>query len=147
MTTTQTATAVRPRPNPGELSLRRLHLMRAGYLLMGLGLVIVKWPLLAGAYTMPVYEGVVTAMLVAMSLFALLGLRYPARMLPVLLFESAWKLIWLAAVALPRFLTGELDATTQEVLASCSLIVVILLVTPWRFAWRQYVRSGGDPWR
>lgn len=147
MTATQTTTAVGPRPQTGELSLRRLHLMRAGYLLMGLGLVIVKWPLLADAHTMPVYEGVVTALLVAMSLLAFLGLRYPVKMLPVLLFESAWKLIWLAAVALPRFLTDDLDAATQEILASCSLVVVILLVTPWRFAWRTYVRDGGDPWR
>ena len=149
MTTTQTTqtTADRPRPHPGELSLRRLHLMRAGYLLMGLGLVIVKWPLLAEAHAVPVYEGVVTAVLVAMSLLAFLGLRYPVKMLPVLLFESAWKLIWLATVALPRFLTDDLDAATQEILASSSLVVVILLVTPWRFAWRTYVRDGGDPWR
>ena len=71
--------------------------MRAGYLLMGLGLALVKWPLLTNASTMPLYEGVTLCLLTAMSLLALLGLRYPVRMVPVLLFEVAWKLLWLAA--------------------------------------------------
>jgi hypothetical protein len=139
-----TATTHAPAP---ELPLYRLHAMRAGYLLMGVGLAVVKWPLLASADSMPVFEGVVTCLLVALSLFALLGLRYPVRMLPVLLFESAWKLIWLAAVALPRALNGEWDTATQEVLVSCSLAVVIVAVTPWRYVLRQFVRTGGDRWR
>ena len=37
-----------------ELSLTRLHLMRGGYLLIGVGLVLVKWPLLPDAHTLPV---------------------------------------------------------------------------------------------
>lgn len=139
-----TATTRAPAP---ELPLYRLHLMRAGYLLIGLGLAVFKWPLLASAESMPVFEGVVTSLLVALSLLALFGLRYPVKMLPVLLFESAWKLIWLAAVALPRMAGGELDAATQEVLASCSLVVVIIAVTPWRYVWREYARAGGDRWR
>lgn len=135
------------RPAAPELPLYRLHLMRAGYLLMGAGLAAVKWPLLASADAMPVFEGVVTCMLVALSLLALLGLRYPVRMLPVLVFESAWKLIWLGAVALPRAVAGELDAATQEVLVTSSLVVVVLAVTPWDYVWRQWVRAAGDRWR
>ena len=79
-----------------ELSLTRLHLMRAGYLLMGVGLALVKWPLLPGAATLPLFEGVTLCLLTAMSFLAFLGLRYPVRLLPVLLFESAWKLLWLS---------------------------------------------------
>ena len=139
-----TATTSAPAP---ELPLYRLHLMRAGYLLMGLGLAVVKWPLLATVDSLPVFEGVVTCLLVALSLLAFLGLRYPVKLLPVLLFESAWKLIWLAAVALPNALAGELDRATQEVLVSCSLVVVIIAVTPWRYVGREYVRAGGDRWR
>jgi len=130
-----------------QLPLHRLHLMRAGYLLMGVGLALVKWPLLLRADTLPVYEGVVACLLSALSLLAFLGLRHPVRMLPVLVLESAWKLIWLATVALPATASGSLDAATEEVLVNCSVVVVILAVTPWRYVWRQYARTPGDPWR
>ena len=59
-------------------------------------------------------EGTVECMLVAMSVLALLGLRYPQRMLPILLFEVAWKLIWLGVVAVPLWLDDKLAGATRE---------------------------------
>jgi hypothetical protein len=128
------------------LSVTRLNLMRAGFLLMGCGLAWVKWPLLPGAHDLPHYEGVTLCLLTAMSLLAFLGLRYPVKLLPLLLFEAAWKLLWLAVVALPRAATGNLDPATTETVLNCSLVVVILAVIPWRFAWTDYVRAAGDRW-
>jgi hypothetical protein len=140
-------TAERP-TTATDLPLYRLHLMRAGYLLMGLGLAVVKWPLIIdGVGSLPVFEGVVACILTAMSLLALLGLRYPVKLLPLLLFESAWKLLWLAVVALPKAAAGDLDTAAEEVAISCSLVVVILAVTPWRYVWRHYLRAPGDSWR
>jgi hypothetical protein len=130
-----------------DLSLTRLHLMRAGYLLMGVGLALVKWPLLSEAEAMQFYEGVTLCLLTAMSLMAFLGLRHPVKLLPLLLFESAWKLLWLSLVALPKAITGDLDAATTETVVNCSLVVVILAVTPWQYVWRNYVRATGDRWR
>ena len=130
-----------------DLSLTRLHLMRAGYLLMGVGLVVVKWPLLPDASALPLFEGVTLCLLTAMSLLAFLGLRYPVKLLPVLLFESAWKLLWLPLVALPNAAAGDLVGATAGVAVNCSLVVVILAVTPWRYVWRTYVRAAGDRWR
>lgn len=142
-----TASAERAPATATDLSLTRLHLMRAGYLLMGVGLVVVRWPLLPEAHALPLYEGVSLCLLTAMSLLAFLGVRYPVRLLPVLLFESAWKLLWLGVVALPKAVTGNLDADTQEVLISCSLVVLIVAVIPWGHVWRHYVRAPGDRWR
>jgi hypothetical protein len=130
-----------------DLSLTQLHLMRGGYLLMGAGLALVKWPLLPEAAALPLYEGVTLCLLTAMSLLAFLGLRHPVKLLPLLLFESAWKLLWLGLVALPKAITGDLDAATTETLVNCSLVVAILAVTPWRYVWRNYARSTGDRWR
>ncbi|MGZ8736408.1 MAG: hypothetical protein ACXWW7_04515 [Nocardioides sp.] len=130
-----------------DLSLTRLHLMRGGYLLMGVGLALVKWPLLPDAQALPLYEGVTLCLLTAMSLLAFLGLRHPVKMLPLLLLESAWKLLWLALVALPRATSGGLDTATREIAVNCSLVIVILAVTPWRHVWRTYVRATADRWR
>jgi hypothetical protein len=140
-------TAVAPTTTPTDLSLTRLHLMRGGYLLMAVGLALVKWPLLPDAAALPLYEGVTLCLLTAMSLLALLGLRHPVKLLPLLLFESAWKLLWLSLVALPRAINGDVDAATTEIVVNCSVVVVILAVIPWRYAWRTYVRATGDRWR
>jgi hypothetical protein len=131
-----------------ELSTRRLNVMRFGYAFMGVGLAIVKWPLLIqDAAALPVMDGVVTCLLTAMSLLAFLGLRYPVRMLPILLFEVAWKLIWIATVAVPHLVSSDMDAATREVLINCSLVVVIIAVIPWGYVWRRYVRAPGNAWR
>ena len=142
----------RPAPPSGavvaELPLWRLQLMRIGYLVMGLGLAVVKWPVVIGYdQSMPLDEGVVAVLLTAMSLLAFLGLRYPVRLLPILLFESLWKLIWLSVVALPAVAAGHVDQAMSETIFSCSLVVIILAVVPWRYAWQQFVTATGDRWR
>ena len=129
------------------LSVTRLNVLRLGYAFMAVGLTLKKWPLMVDLADRPVYESVTITMLVAMSLLAWLGLRYPARLLPVLLFESAWKLLWLSAVALPLAVSGDLDSQTSEIAANCLLVFVVLAVTPWRYVWRSYVRAPADPWR
>ena len=100
-----------------------------------------------GVHRLPVYEGVVACLLTVMGLLAVLGVRYPVRLLPLLVFESAWKLLWLGTVALPLAVGGDLEAGTREVLFNCSFVVVILAVTPWDHVWRTYVRAPGDRWR
>jgi hypothetical protein len=131
-----------------ELSTRRLNTMRLGYAFMGVGLAIVKWPILVqSAASLPVSEGVVACLLTAMSLLAFLGLRYPIRMLPILLFEVLWKIIWIAAVALPHLVAHDIDAATSQVLVNCSLVVVIIAVIPWPYVWRRFVQAPGDAWR
>jgi len=140
-------TALPPPATADQLSAVRLNVMRSGYLLMVVGLVLVKWPLLIDAHTLPLDEGVTLCLLTAMSLLAIAGLRYPATLLPILLFESVWKLLWLSLVALPRAISGDLDAGTSEVLVNCSLVVVILAVIPWDHVWRRYVRAHGERWR
>jgi hypothetical protein len=137
------ATAAAP-----QVSLFRLYLLRAGYLFLGGGLASWKWPLFIqhhAAWT-PM-EGVVNCMLAALSILALLGLRYPIQMLPVLLFESAWKAIWLTAVALPLWRNHQLDPATRELTGQCLLVIVILAAIPWRYVIRQYTIKRGDRWR
>jgi hypothetical protein len=107
----------------------------------------VKWPLLPEADALPLFESVTLCLLTAMSFLTFLGLRYPVKLLPLLLFESAWKLLWLSLVALPKVIAGGLDAATTETVVSCSLVVVIFAVIPWRHVWLTFVRAAGDRWR
>jgi hypothetical protein len=149
MATTETARSPRP-PSAvvAELPLYRLHLMRLGYLVLGLGLAVTKWPALVSHDELwPLMDGVVACILTAMSLLAFLGLRYPVRLLPILLFESAWKLIWLSVVAVPKVAADDMDPATQEVVFSCLLVVIILAAIPWRYVWQEYVTAKGDRWR
>lgn len=130
------------------LSVRRINVMRIGYLVMGVGLAVEKWPpFFNGSLPWPLTEGVVNIMLVAMGLLALLGLRYPVKMLPILMFESLWKLIWLGVVAMPLWTSGQMDAATSEMANAILWVVIVLAVTPWRYAFRQFVTTKGDPWR
>lgn len=122
--------------------------MRIGYLVIGVGTAVTKWPLLVNrSEPWPLFEGVSTYMLVAMGLLALLGLRYPVRMLPILLFESAWKLLWLAAVAVPLWTSGQMDPATMRVTRAVMWVVIVLAVVPWRYVVANYIFRQADPWR
>jgi hypothetical protein len=130
------------------VSLPRLYVLRAGYLLMAVGLAVTKWPLIINhAEPWPLMEGVVTCMLVALSLLSFLGLRYPLQMLPILLFESAWKFIWVTVVALPAWTSHQMDPATLQVFYSCLVVLIVLAVIPWRYVVTQYVTKQGDRWR
>ena len=130
------------------LSLPRLYFLRLGYLLMAVGLALTKWPLIINHdEPWPLMEGVVTSMLVALSLLAFLGLRYPVQMLPILLFELAWKVIWVAVVVLPLWRADQLDPATLSVFYSCLVVLIVLAAIPWRYVVAHYVRKPGDPWR
>ncbi|MDR7252296.1 hypothetical protein J2X46_001272 [Nocardioides sp. BE266] len=127
-------------PVATDLSPLRIHAMRGGYLLMAIGLAVVKWPLVPDARALPLYDGVTLCLLTAMSLLALLGAWRPIRMLPLLVFEVLWKALWLSLVALPRAMSDDLGPAYVEVAISCSLVVVIGAVVPWRYVWRTFVR-------
>ena len=98
-----------------EVSTFRLYLLRAAYLLIAVGLIVMIWPLmLQKSANVEHMRGVVWCILAAVSLLALLGIRYPLRMLPLLLFELIWKTIWLLAIGLPRWSTGQLEGGNQQ---------------------------------
>jgi hypothetical protein len=127
------------------VSRARLIVLRAVYGLIALGLVLFVWPVfLAKVPTPPHYQGVVLAMLGAFSILCLVGIRYPLRMLPVLLWELVWKGLWLALVGVPRWLAGTMDAATAQTLFDCSLVVLVLVALPWRYVAREYVRRPAE---
>jgi hypothetical protein len=121
--------------------------MRVGYAVMGAGLALTKAPEFLAHEPWELKEGTVLTMLVAMWVLALLGLRYPQRMLPILLFEVGWKLTWLGVVALPLWSDGNLTGATREQAAAVLWVAIVIAVIPWRYVVSQYVTARGERWR
>ena len=128
-----------------EVSLVRLYVLRAMYLVLviGLGAMIVP-EILNHQLTS---RGVIPSLLGAVWVLAFLGLRYPLQMLPLLLFELVWKLIWMAAYGLPQWSAGQYPPTFAEDFFNIAFGAVLLFVIPWGYAWRHYVKAPAERWR
>ena len=125
----------------GEVSRLRLHALRATYLLLvvGLGATIVPGIFSHGSMT----RGVIPSLLGAVWLLALVGLRYPLQMLPLLLFELAWKTTWLIAFGLPQWSSGQLPPTfADDFQAIVAGVILMPIVIPWGYVYRHYVRQA-----
>ncbi|HTE42547.1 MAG TPA: hypothetical protein VK629_17135 [Steroidobacteraceae bacterium] len=133
---------------PGNVSLTRLYGLRALYLIWAVGLASKVWPrFLPPDLSMPVMDTVVNSVLAGLSLTALLGIRYPLKMLPLLLFEIAWKSIWLIAFGAPLWRNGHLDPQTTEVFKAVMTVVFFPLAVPWRYVFERYVEARGERWK
>jgi len=128
-----------------ELSTLRLYLMRLVYLLNFVLLGADVWPAILrhqGAWD-PV-KGVAFSFWAALSALSVLGLRYPLKMLPLLLLQLFYKLVWLTAVALPMWSTLRSTDLTHAMVIG---VVVDLIGIPWPYVLTDYVRERGDRWR
>ena len=84
----------------------------------------------------------------ALTLLSLLGVRYPVRMIPLLIFEFTWKLIWTLAVWLPLWLGHRVDPDTADNFFSIFLgVILVPLVLPWGYVWKNYVTAPADRWK
>ena len=132
-----------------EVSTLRLYVLKGMYLLIAVGLGIgicrgILSPPENLSYTASQFRSV----LAAVSLLALLGIRYPLKMLPLLFFELLWKSIWVLAFGLPLWVNQQLDANTRFVFSACLMgIVLTPLVLPWGYVVSHYLKAPGDPWR
>ena len=144
-----TAASVSPpaeRAAEGEVSLVRLYVLRATYLLLVIGVGAMIVPALVSHE--PMARGVIPSLLGAVWLLAFLGLRYPLQMLPLLLFELVWKTIWLLDFGLAQYFSQARPPTFAEDFFNIALGVILMpLVIPWPYVWRHYVKQPGARWR
>jgi hypothetical protein len=129
-----------------EVSLVRLYVLRATYLVLVIGLGVTNLPALVSHE--PTARGVIPSMLGGIWLLALLGVRYPLQMIPLLLFEFAWKTIWLLDYGLPQRLSGQVPATFgEDFTAILAGVILMPLVIPWGYVFRRYFKQPAEPWR
>jgi hypothetical protein len=118
-----------------------IYLLRLLYTLMFLFLTYTSWthivhhtgpwdPANSAAWFMWVSFGVI----------AVIGIRRPLKMLPIVLLEIVYKTAWLIVVALPLYRRNELAGTPAESMADNFMLVILPIVAmPWRYFFRTYL--------
>ena len=132
----------------GEVSLTRLYVMRAFYLTIILMVGSMAWPALTNPREpLEPMEGVGFSFWGALALLAVVGLRYPLQMVPLLVVQMIYKSLWLLAVALPIWSSPLFDADVAQFARSMAIgIALDLLVIPWGYVFANFVRKPGDRW-
>ena len=130
-----------------EVSPLRLNILRAAYALLVVGIGAMILPVMIDHA--PSARGVVPSLIGAVGLLALIGLRHPLAMLPLLMFEFAWKLLWLLVFGLPQWMSGQGPAATfaEDWFNILFGVVLMPLVIPWPHVWRRFVKAPGERWR
>jgi hypothetical protein len=128
-----------------KVSLLRLYVLRATYLSLVIGLGGMILPdLIQHA---PMSRGVIPSLLGGVWLLAFIGLRYPLQMLPLLMFEFAWKVTWLLVYGLPQWYAGQVPPTFAEDFFAITFGVILMpIVIPWGYVYRHYLKASGDRW-
>ncbi len=134
--------------DPRPLSKLRRNLLRAPYAVIAVGLGAYVWPsVLRHTDGFAAQAGEPMSLLAGLGATAVLGVRYPVRMLPLLIFEFVWKAIYLSAFALPLWLAGRLDAASAQTAGACLMVLAFVPFTPWRYVFSEYVLRRGEAWR
>ena len=131
-----------------DISLFRLYTLRLSYFIMAAGIGVYFWPsVIHHTSAQAMTEGIRLALLAGLGATAALGLRYPVRMLPILLFELTWKTIYLVAFALPLWLNHQINTATAQDIQSVLMVVIFIPLIPWRYVFTHFVLQRGDRWK
>ena len=136
-------------PSLPVVPLWRVNLLRLMFLVLVVAMGSMVWnQLLFQSADWPLHTGVAKSMLAALALLSVLGLRYPLQMLPLLMFEFAWKTIWLLSYGLLQWSSGVAPPTFADDFPAIAAGVILMpLVIPWGYVYRSYVRRAMERWR
>ena len=130
------------------VSLLRLYTLRACYLILAAGLGTYVWPsVISHTPELAASRGIELSLLAGLGAIALLGLRYPVKMIPIMLFELTWKAVYLIAFALPLWRAHQITPAAAADISSVLVVVIFLPLIPWVYVWREYVSAPGDRWQ
>jgi len=76
----------------------------------------------------------------AYAIISFIGILYPLKMLPIVLFEVIYKTTWLIIVAYPLWITHRLAGSHAEGMTRIFVWVVFPFVAmPWRYFYKTYI--------
>jgi hypothetical protein len=130
-----------------DVALWRLYVLRFCYAILaaGQGSIQVQAFLHRAHWTL--MSGVAHSFLLALAVLSIVGVRYPLKMLPLLVYELLWKAIWLCGIALPLWLSDQVDADTRQSFFEIAPIVILVPLIPWGYIFSNFLKKPGDRWR
>src|SRR5271165_1681555 len=76
----------------------------------------------------------------AFSLISFIGIMKPLKMLPIILFEIIYKVMWLIIVAYPLWVNNKLVGSPAEYTTNVLLLVILpIMFMPWGYFFRTYI--------
>lgn len=85
-------------------------------------------------------EAVAWSVWAAFACFGLLGIFHTVRMIPLLLFEVFYKVLWLTLVAYPLWADDKLTGSPAEgITYAFAWVVLPVVAIPWPYVFRTYV--------
>jgi hypothetical protein len=123
----------------------RFNLLKIFYLLIAAFLGIEVWTeIFTHTSLWQSLPGVAYSFWGAFTLLAILGLYNPLKMVPLLLIQFLYKIIWLIMVAYPLWSTNQLIGSSTEGMAALFVksVVVDLLVIPWPYVFKTFILTS-----
>lgn len=120
----------------------RIWLMRALYFLTFIGLAFETWEyLLFPPEPIDYMTGVAFSFWAAYATLMGIGIRYPLKMLPLILLQLAYKSIWALTVYPPMKYSGTVTLDAESFFWVCITAVIIdTLVIPWGYFFKVYIK-------
>jgi len=118
-----------------------IYLMRLVFVLMFFVLGKATWTrILTHQGSWDPTDAVVWCVWTAFATLAALGIIRPLKMLPILLLEIFYKVLWLMIVAYPLWSAGRLQGSPAEGITSAFLWVILPIVAvPWGYVFVNYI--------
>ncbi|MEM7612088.1 MAG: hypothetical protein AAF270_10435 [Pseudomonadota bacterium] len=111
----------------------RMGAMRALFLLTFIGLAPSAWQeVISPGQPWEPFYGVAVSFWAALAGLSIVGVLYPVKMLPLLLLQLSYKLVWLLGVGFPLWQQGLLVGSAYDLAVANGIGVMLdALVIPW----------------
>lgn len=122
-----------------------LHLLRALFFLMFFAVGKTAWThILTFEGSWNPTEAVAWCVWASYSVLSIIGIFKPLKMLPIVLLEILYKVLWLILVAYPLWSANQLIGSAAEPRTYTFLWVVLpILAMPWKYAFETYIYKPG----
>ena len=126
-----------------QVPIWRQNLMRGLFFLNFISLAFDNWStLLFPQEQLDVLPGVAISFWAGFSLLNLIGIRFPLKMIPILLLQLLYKSAWAMGVYMPASQAGALHEGLSEFFYICLAgIALNLLILPWGYVYREYLQK------